>query len=198
MTCSENMNNNPSVVKTSLEIELKPDWIVLCVQFVSFRFRWWMPLHLSLRLPLLLRMNLTGWPPEVWPILLYAFNFPGIWIGTSWLGSSTAEHSLGSLGGCKKLNINQQCDLAANTVSSFLGCINSTPRRLRDLAFIRTHLHLPLDTSDKRTIALNGENSVESCQNTQGVEEFVLRQGLRELGLCSLARSVSMGNLVAA
>lgn len=102
----------------------------------------------------------------------------------------------GKPGGCKKLNINQHCGMAANTVSNFLGCIYSTPRRLRDLAFIRTHLHLPLDTSDKRTIVLNGENSVESCQNAQGVEEFVLRQGLRELGLFSLARGVSMGNLV--
>lgn len=82
----------------------------------------------------------------------------------------------GEPGGCKKLNINQQCDLAANTVSTFLGCINSTPRRLRDSAFIRTHLHLPLDTSNIRTIELNGKNSAESCQNTQRLEALVLGQ----------------------
>lgn len=89
-------------------------------------------------------------------------------------------------------------DLAANTISSFLDCINSTPRRLRDSASIRAHLHLPLHTSDIRTIELNSENSAESCQNTQGVEKFVLGQELRELGLFGLATGVSRGNLVAA
>lgn len=100
--------------------------------------------------------------------------------------------------GCKKLNTNQQCDLAANTISSFLDCINSTPRRLGDSASIRAHLHLPLHTSDIRTIELKGENSAESCQNTQGVEEFDLGQELRELGLFGLARGISRGNLVTA
>lgn len=104
----------------------------------------------------------------------------------------------GKPGVCKKLNINQQCDLAANTVSSFLDCINSTPRRLRDSASIRAHLHLPLHTSGIRTIELNGENSALSCQNAQGVEEFVLEQDLGELGLFGLATGVSGGNLVAA
>lgn len=101
----------------------------------------------------------------------------------------------GKPGGFKKLNVNQQCDLAANTVSSFLACINSTARRWRDSAFIRTHLHLPLDTSNIRTVELNSENSAESCQNTQGVEEFVLGQRLRKLGLFGLARGVSKGDL---
>lgn len=110
---------------------------------------------------------------ERWTGWLCNFVFPVIQTGADWLGSSTAEHGLGSLCG-KKLNINQQCALAANSANSLLGCINSIPRRLRDSAFIRPHLHLAFHTSNTRTIMIRVKSSAESHQNVQGVEAFVL------------------------
>ncbi|GAB0184972.1 hypothetical protein GRJ2_000962500 [Grus japonensis] len=123
-------------------------------------------------------------------------------LGGEWIQSSPEEKDFGVLGD-EKLNMSQQCALAAQKANHVLGCITSSvTSRLREgilplySALVRPHLQYCVPVQERHGAV--GESPEEATKMIRGLEHLCYEDRLRELGLFSLEKRRLRGDLGAA